>query len=477
MIRILTVAAFLIFTGFAAHAGPWAQACSGHGKEGQGKCAAAQGELKAKDAARSASRGGTNINVNAGRLAADAAAQKADVEAAKAKCKQAREECEQKCDGEKDKARPMSQLKPCTGLCPIAKNDIASLIDIKKKSDCTAPITAQEKLLEQASKNLGNDKNAADDTGKQSQGGPPQIPPIQPPQKEEKEKKEEEKLACEGDEGARYSDCNAKYVAKCNDRMNESGCETFANRYCGAASVGASVKNYVADKSGEGLGSGFCKGYTAYKFCKSVERSECPSCRGSALHSSPECQANPLKCVSSAQLSEAKNKCPSDPIFLDPAVLAAANGDTSGSNPYKNNEPVSTAKGGTQTPGAGSGGASGGVGAGGALPGAGQAVGLPGQGEGMNGAVPESLPGGNASAVGSGSAGNYGEGSVAEEEENRDPAATGLSEGVLPASAVEGMPARDVSNQYGPNLFSISTQVYRNLCAAEKLSTCVQRRK
>lgn len=466
MMRILTVTVLLIFTG-NAYAG--ISKCNADAKKAEDDCDKAFNDANAADKARSAATqagSGNDVNQNCSKMANDIGQQQGNVGQAQGKCAAALGKCDSSCqEGDTD-----AKTEPAMG---IERGKISA-----RKAKCKGKISPQmaqlAKALGDLAKNMGeaNACKQASDSGK-----PPQIPPMQPPQKEEKEKKEEEKLACEGDEGARYSDCNAKYIAKCNDRMNESGCETFANRYCGAASVGTSVKNYVADKSGEGLGSGFCKGYTAYKFCKSVERSECPSCRGSALHSSPECQANPLKCVSSAQLSEAKNKCPSDPIFLDPAVLAAANGDTSGSNPYKNNEPVSTAKGGTQTPGAGSGGASGGVGAGGALPGAGQAVGLPGQGEGMNGAVPESLPGGNASAVGSGSAGNYGEGSMAEEEENRDPAATGLSEGVLPASAVEGMPARDVSNQYGPNLFSISTQVYRNLCAAEKLSTCVQRRK
>lgn len=492
-ISTFTFAFLIFFAGADAWAAQWAEACRGHGQKGQAECKAAQAELAAKDAARSAARGGQNVNVNAQRLAADAAAQRADALAAKAKCEAAQKRCESQCDQEKSKAKPHAS-NPKDPLYTPAKQDVGGLIDQAKRSDCTAPIEAQKKLLDQAANNLGKDQNAANNTDKASNsgGGPPQIPPIQPPQKEDKPKEEKQALNCEGDEGARYSDCNAKFLAKCMDRMNESGCETFAGRYCGNASGGNSVNlntgenqhfktksaNYVVDKSGEGLGSGFCKMVTAYRFCQSVGRSECPSCRGSAAYSSSACQADPTKCVpsmSAGSLAEAKNKCPTDPLFLDPNVAKAVeNGEgtnTAGKDKGGTSTPVINPDKTAGTPVAGSGsGGGGGLGGGGTGPVAAESA--------LNGATPESLPIGDANAVGAGGATGGAIGSDPEdeaEEEKRDPAAAGAG-GILPASAVEGMPARDVSNQFGPNLFSISSQVYRNMCAAEKFSTCSNRK-
>ncbi len=492
-----TTLIFSLLVSFAhgnVWAAQWAEACRGHGQKGQAECKAAQAELAAKDAARSAAQGGQNVNVNSQRLAADAAAQKGDALAAKAKCEAAQKKCESQCDQEKSKAKPHAS-NPKDPLYTPAKQDVGGLIDQAKKSDCTTPIEAQKKLLDQAANNLGKDQNAANNTDKASNsgGGPPQIPPITPPQKEDKPKEEKQALNCEGDEGARYSDCNPKFLSKCMDRMNESGCETFAGRYCGNASGGNSVNlktgenqhfktnsaNYVVDKSGEGLGSGFCKMVTAYRFCQSVGRSECPSCRGSSAYSSSACQADPTKCVpnmSAGSLADAKNKCPTDPLFLDPNVAKAVeNGEgtsTAGTSKDGTSSPVINPGQGGGSSTAGSGGTGGGAlgGAGGTGP-----VGAEGA---LNGATPESVPIGDANAVGAGGAAGGVIGLDPEEgteEDGRDPA-SGSGGGILPASAIEGMPARDVSNQFGPNLFSISSQVYRTMCAAEKFSTCSNRK-
>lgn len=491
-ISTFTFLVLMVFAGGNAWAGQWAEACSGHGRKAQAECKAAEGILKAKDAARSALPGNNDIQNNAARLAANAAAQGADVAAAQGACKAAQTKCESQCEGEKGKAQPHAANK-FSPLHQEAKLDISTMIDNAKKKDCTGPLKKEQDKLQQAKDNLNKDQNAANNTKDASNsGGAPQIPPIQPPQKEEKTPEEKQALNCEGDEGARYSDCNAKYIAKCMDRMNESGCETFAGRYCGNASGGNSVNlkagenahfkthsaNYVVDKSGEGLGSGFCKMVTAYRFCQAVGRTECPSCRGGALYSSAACQSDPSKCVptlSSGQLADAKNKCPTDPIFLDPTVAKAVeNGE--GTKPGDKNEPSTPVINPDKTAGApvaGNGSGGGGLGGGGGT----GPIGAEGA---LNGATPESLPIGDANPVSAGGAAGSGSGNYAEEsseeEENRDPASAGGAAGILPAAAVEGLPARDVSNQFGPNLFSISSQVYRNMCAAEKFSTCANRK-
>ncbi len=495
MIAKLTFSVLLVFTGANAWAG--ISQCQKDAKKAEDDCDKAFKDANAADAARSADTqagSGNDINQNCSKMGNDIGKQQGNVGQAQAKCSAALGKCSSSCK----EADTDAKTEPAMG---IERGKIAA-----RRSQCQNKISPQVAQLAQALGNLA--KNAAEaaackQASENGKGGqPPQIPP--PPPKEDKPKEEKQALNCDGEEGARYSDCNAKYLAKCMNKMNESGCELFANRYCGNATGGSSVNvnnggglggglggmraqsafktqatNLVVDKSGEGLGSGFCKMVTAYRFCQAVGRTECPSCRGQYAYSTAACQNDPTKCIpniSNEQLTDAKNKCPTDPIFLDPSVAKALENGEGVSNQTKNNEPVKT-----QAPTAGAGGSgSGGSGStgGGALGGGGAGV-IGANNEGIDGATPESLPGGSANAVGSGGAGGYGgeESVTEEEEENRDPASAGMSDGILPASAVEGMPARDVSNQYGPNLFSISSQVYRTLCAAEKLSTCVQRRK
>ncbi len=63
------------------------------------------------------------------------------------------------------------------------------------------------------------------------------------------------------------------------------------------------------------MGSEFCKKLTAEKFCKTAGRSQCPSCQGGAS--------------SATALQMAQQTCPTDPMFLDPAVRAQINMGTS----------------------------------------------------------------------------------------------------------------------------------------------------
>lgn len=476
---------FLFLCSGVAFAGQWAQQCSAAGKEAQSKCKAAEAALKGKEAGLTSPPGANDIRNNSARLASNAGTLAGLTAATRAECAAAQKECEQKCKAEKGKAQPHAS-NPQDPLYGPAKQDVSSAIDQATKSDCTGPLSQEQQKLQQAENNLKNDQNAANNSKDASQGGAPQIPPISPPQGGgDKQEEQKQGLNCDNEEGARYSDCNSKFIAKCTDRMSESGCEAFGGRYCGSATGGSSVTmnrttNLVIDKSGEGLGSGFCKMYTAYKFCQSVGHTDCPSCRGSAAYSSPACQADPSKCVpnmSSGQLSEAQNKCPTDPVFLDPTIAKAIeNGTgTSGADGTKNNEPTKTqlpTAGGAGSTGSTAGGSGGGLGSAGNNPAANNETPL-------GGATPESLPGGNASAVGSGGAGGYGGGEESTsvgEDEKRDPASGGGGNSILPANAVEGMPARDVSNRFGPNLFSISSEIYRTRCAEERFTTCVRKK-
>jgi hypothetical protein len=113
----------------------------------------------------------------------------------------------------------------------------------------------------------------------------------------------------------------------------------------------------------------------------------------------------------------------------------------------------------------------------GSLAGAGANGAGSGQGS-LNGATPESLPVGTSVDMSTGGGGGArGPGSLSEassEEESKN-GAPFTKQPLLPAQAVAGL-AKDVSNEFGPNLFSISTTVYRNMCAAGRLVHCTNKK-
>jgi hypothetical protein len=232
----------------------------------------------------------------------------------------------------------------------------------------------------------------------------------------------------------------------------------------------------VVDKGGEGLGSDFCRMYQAYKFCQSGSREECPSCRGTASYGSGECISNAAKCLSPADLTDAQNKCPTDPIFLDPEVKKQiAEADP------KDPEKIAEEGGGgkappTTPPVAGAAGAAG-SGGGGGLGGGGD--GSAGGAAAEYGSAQESLPMGTAVGADSGGGGGgFGSGRFPtfgdEEDPTRRPS-SGLSPQSSRGGGAEGLP-QDVSVQNGPNVFSLSTMVYRSMCGRGSLSRCAAAR-
>lgn len=456
----------ILVSSLEVHAGTLA-GCNSGAKAAEDQCRAAEAALKASDAARSASTAassGTDINQNCSNLGRDIGQQQGDIGKAQSQCSAALSRCSSSCT-----PNPIN---------PAENGAIES-----RKSQCINTINKELADLGTAMGNLAGNGAQSAACQQASQGKPPQMPPMQPPQSQNEEKKS---MTCDSAEGARYSDCNSIFISKCTKDMNASYCSEFSDRYCGSATVGGqsnlsgsktgfatAVAGVVVDKGGEGLGSSFCNMVTAYKFCQASGRGECPTCRGLYSYSSPDCQNDPKKCIPSmtgSQLESAKNNCPLDPVFMDPVALKKLE------EGIKKESPTETpAKTGGATPervGSAGSAATGGTGRGLSESGPGGA----GSGSGaLNGTTPESLPNGIAVGMETGSSGGSASGSSYSPEEDADEKANGGPLGskkpLMPAEAVAGM-AKDVSNQFGPNIFSISTAVYRNMCSQGRLTHC-----
>jgi len=487
---IILVSLAVFLAPYSAHSGIWKERCREAAEKAVKECKAAEQAMQAADAARSANTAagsGNDVNQNCQKMGNDIGQQQGEVGKAQGACQAAKGKCQGECEAAKGEAEAVAAVKP------IAKADAAAIPGVKS-GQCEAPIDGQLAKLAQAMSNLA--KNAAQAAAcKQAsdKGGGGMPPPPQMPQNQDEKKEAEKKeaLKCESTEGIRYSDCNNYYLQKCMGAIQSTNCEEFANRYCGSASAGKQADvviqpesttyrqqsykaaSVVVDKGGEGLGSGFCNMYASYKFCKNGMRESCPSCQGTHAWDSPACHNDASKCkpvLSDSQLLNAKDKCPTDPIFLDPAVQKQV---VAAEEAKKNPEAGAVGKPPTQP---GGGGVAGGGGPGGGhLPGVG--------GGGKEGYSPESAGSGEGAPAGTavasptgGSGGGYGAQS-AEDEEEGEGEGRGLSgDSIMPAAAVEGM-APDVSNQFGPNVFSISTGVYRAMCTQHRLTSCKPKRR
>lgn len=432
------------------------EACNKAGQEAKQAGQNSNNAGQAQDAAH-----GGNSDRGSNNLCPRIQKQKQDIDNAMGKCEAARAACKSKCDAEKAQDDLHPTLQP-----PKAKTN-------PDPTQCMSKTQPQMTEMGKSAAPLPGQAAEACKSGDESKSGgqPPQMPP--PPQDDKKDDKKDDPLRCEGDEGARYSDCNAAYIAKCNNNLSQSGCEAFANRYCGAAGSGAAIPSspakpgLVADKTGEGLGSGFCKMYSAYKFCKSnAASSECPSCRGSYAFSTPQCQADPLQCIPVDALKNAQTSCPLDPLFSDPKT-AAEIAKLVENNEKKNDPPATqipgqTGSGGSTTGNNGSGGLA--VGGGGGNPG-GYSEGQGGGAGSGYGAVPESASGGAG-----GGGGGYAAASLGEEA--GEAAADGAGAGQGSAETADSAAASDVGNRYGHTLFSITSAVYKGRCERGLFNPC-----
>jgi hypothetical protein len=455
------------------------QKCEKAAKEAEEACKAAKNAAESKGNAHNASgtgqdaASGANSDRGSNNLCPRIQDQKNNLDNAKNSCVAAQAKCQTTCKDEKTQDDAHGQQFMMT-MRPHPKEGVDPNV-------CNKELPNMIQALASAAAPLAGQAQQACKSGEQSKGQPPQIPPITPPPKEEKkedpQQQQKQALQCSSPEGARYSDCNSYYIGQCSANLQGANCNEFSERYCGNAGGGSQADVAVAggksasvvlDKKGEGLGSGFCKTYSAYQFCQKTANQQCPSCRGTHEYSSPTCQADPSKCIGSS-LSAAQSKCPSDPMFMDPAVqkqIAEAQGAAGGT------EFGSSTSSGLQTASTAAAAAAGAAGGSGSSLGGSTAVANPG---GYNGTSREALPAGTAVAMehggGGGFGGDGGDGSGSSNEDGtRGPA------GLNPQSAGSGASSirlpGDISYQYGPNVFAISTTVYRSMCGRGALTRC-----
>lgn len=469
-----------------ASAGQWANRCNAHGQSGQEECQRAVSEQKAKEAARSSKPTSGDVKNNADRLKADIGAQKADLADAQKKCEDAKKNCEKQCDQEKKDAKPHAQNQK-DPLYPEAKPDYNGQVDKEKNSACTAPIMAMIGQLANGQSPLPGQGQEAGNTSGNSTGMPP-IPPI-PPKDDKKDDKKatddptaNKPMVCGSDSSTtKYSDCNDYYVNKCSGNMGQDGCDQFISRYCGPMNGSGSsggtttntdsnfltgvtknpaTANLVADKQGEGMGSSFCGKANGYRFCQASGRESCPSCQNVSSWSTA---------YSSDNLKTAQNACPSDPIFSDPAIVAQMNqGATTPKDPDKPNDTKTMS-----TSAKSLSGGSGGTGSGSAGGKSGSGKASLGNDEGIAEGVATG-PGSLDLNSGSGGGGGY---HSEDEEKNEDSknhmGLQSVSRRTPAGNLVSN--SSDVANQYGPNLFSISTSTYKALCVRGRFLHCRER--
>jgi hypothetical protein len=480
--------AVLAVTPTNAFAGEWDNKCRQEGQKQSQECQNAVNQAGGADAASAAQKAATtgasaNINPGTGAQGAQIAEQTARLQSAKARCEAAKKQCESKCDSEKGKAQPIAKdtTNPRNGE---AKGDVGT-IDGTKNSTCIAPIMGMIGQLDNGLSQLAQAQQGTGNTGNSSGA----MPPIPPPSNKDDEKKnnatdtanQNQPLDCKQSQNTRYSDCNDYYINKCSGNMGQDGCDQFINRYCGpmngsgtstttnqvsnfSISSTSATANLVADKQGEGMGSSFCGKANGYRFCQTSGREQCPSCQSLTNWSTS---------LSTDQLKQAQNTCPSDPMFADPAIAAQLNNNSNGSAtdnpatstlegplPSGNNQLANATNFSTGAPAASSG--------------AGSNAGRASLGK-EAGIAEGTAVGGGSIDLNSGTGG--GSSWHGDDEEHNSGHKIGLQSATGPRAPAGQLvsKATDVANQFGPNIFSISTSTYRALCTRGRFLHCRER--
>lgn len=320
-------------------------------------------------------------------------------------------------------------------------------------------------------------------------------------------------LDCSKPDAFQYADCNGYLANLCTQKMaanvfqSDGPCRTFASRYCGGGGlassrtgVAGSPPAYIPIGSlppptlaapsandmaglpamaqvGDGLASdpGFCQSVLAYNYCTQPGRNQCPSCVQLAQSRTQGCQANPASCLaqnSPEQVNLARQNCPTDPMFANPALAAVGLGATGGGLnpgapavvlPQNKKRGLSTA---SAVHGSGSG------------SGVGVAGGSSVSGGDSHAKVLAASSAGSASRDGRPSRGigapsqtsSSSSFAPASAGSSTDRVAGGGSSGRDVASSVTDGPAPDVQGQFGPSVFAVGSQAIRQWCQAGKVS-------
>lgn len=480
-IAALALSALAPLTAFA---GQYSKQCTQSGNSARSACETAARSAGAADAASAGQKAATtgasaNMNPGAGAQGAQISEQIARLQQAKQQCEAEKKKCEQQCDNQKQQAQADDQAR---------KQGEPAKVEKAKNKDCIGAILPLIAEIDKGLGNLGSDAGGTNNTG-QNSGSMPPIPPIPPKKDDEKKSATDDPTAnkpmvCGSDSTTtRYSDCNDYYVNKCSGNMGQDGCDQFISRYCGpmngsgsGTSTGTNASadsnfltgtvrnpataNLVADKQGEGMGSDFCGKANGYRFCQTSGRENCPSCQSITNWSTS---------FSSEQLKSAQNACPSDPMFSDPSVVAQINQAETPAAPKDPDKPLDMKEASVRAAALAAGGSPGSSGQG---TGAAGGKATLGNDEGIAEGVATG-PGSLDLNSGSGAGGGY----PSENEENsEDSKPMGIQSATVrtPAGNLVSN-SSDVANQYGPNLFSISTSTYKALCQRGRFLHCRER--
>lgn len=299
-------------------------------------------------------------------------------------------------------------------------------------------------------------------------------------------------IDCSKPDAMAYRDCAPQIEARCRTILDDPTCQQFSAGYCGGGAPATIMVQpqtppnvtfgvnpatlYAA--GGEGVGSQYCQGVMSWNFCKTAGRETCPSCQQIQRNQSPACAQNPALCIAQNSISEvekAKAYCPTDPAFANPtfsaggalgapaiagapAVVLPQSVGGGVANTGVNGAVAAKSGGGISTQSA-------------SVAGGGQGQSQAGEAarEGIsNGSSQANYANGNGGGGRGGVIGSSG-GSRASVGGGREFASAG---GMKPSTASASGPASDVEGQYGPSLFSTSSQVIRRRCAAGRLNNC-----
>lgn len=276
---------------------------------------------------------------------------------------------------------------------------------------------------------------------------------------------------CSAPDAVNFSACNPYFSQSCTAAIaagafsTSAGCQTFAARYCSAPNASAAQIAQAAQSglpvvgaTGEGLSENpaFCQKVLASNFCAQPGRGGCPSCQSLSAQLGSACTTNPTLCLaqsSTTTLETARLTCPTDPMFANPAyAMGGAATVVTGGSGLATSVPVT---GGTIVGGA--------------------PVVLPQSASASGAATREGVTrsaastGMSAQSVGAGSGGTQ---SVRAGGGDRvATAGGGAAVAYNGASAVNTAgPAPDVQGQFGPSLFSTSSQAIRSRCESGRLN-------
>jgi hypothetical protein len=168
-----------------------------------------------------------------------------------------------------------------------------------------------------------------------------------------------ERECAQKDDAYKHVSCTKFAIKNCKSRLTDARCVKFTDHYCikptptgdeGSVTVNGGAtqtRNGEQDprirEEGEGFDSGYCQFVRSKKFCDAdPTRTGCPSCGSLVRLASAACDsdANSVDCLpqmDEATKDEARNSCPNDPLFANPAFNIAAEDDgsstiTSGAN-------------------------------------------------------------------------------------------------------------------------------------------------